>query len=85
MIYPGLIDTGMFKGVIHRFSWVAPQLTSEFVANKIVKVVEQGVGVDLMMPMYVNWIPLIKILPFRVLDWLKDITGGNTDMMRFKQ
>lgn len=82
-VCPNYIGTGMFDGVQTRFSWLLPILDEQKVAAKILKSVEKGKA-QLVMPRFVNVIPITRILPVRAFDAVSDFFGVNRTMDHFR-
>lgn len=80
---PYYIDTGMFHGVKSRFPWLLPILNEDDVAARIVSAVQHNRR-RLMMPPLVYLVPLMRILPVGVFDWLATFLGVNASMDEFK-
>lgn len=82
IICPYFINTGMFKGVKTRFSWLLPILDEKVVAKKIVKAIENNRS-RLIMPgiVYSSWI--MRYLPVSVFDWISDFLGVSSAMEKF--
>jgi len=82
IICPYFINTGMFKGVKTRFSWLLPILNEKVVAKKIVKAIETN-KTRLIMPgiVYASWI--LRYLPVSVFDWISDFLGISSAMDKF--
>ena len=82
-VCPHYIGTGMFDGVRTKFPRLLPILEEAKVAAKILKSVEQGKG-QLVMPRFVNVIPVTRILPLRAFDVVTDFFGVNKTMDNFR-
>ncbi len=82
IICPYFINTGMFKGVKTRFSWLLPILEEKVVAKKIVKAIESN-RTRLIMPgiVYASWV--MRYLPVSVFDWIADFLGVSSAMEKF--
>ena len=82
IICPYFINTGMFKGVKTRFSWLLPILEEKAVAKKIVKAIESN-RTRLIMPgiVYASWV--MRYLPVSVFDWIADFLGVSSAMEKF--
>ncbi len=73
----------MFQGVKTRFPMLLPILTSEYVAERIVRAVRRNKP-RLVMPWLVHLLPLIRIFPPTVLDTLGGWLGINVAMESFQ-
>jgi all-trans-retinol dehydrogenase (NAD+) len=82
-VCPHYIGTGMFDGVQTKFPWLLPILEEAKVAAKILKSVEKGKA-QLVMPKFVNVIPVTRILPIRAFDKVTDFFGVNRTMDHFR-
>ncbi len=82
VICPYFIDTGMFKGVKSRFSFLLPILKPEKVARKTVKAIRKQKK-RLWMPGMVYTVPLLRIFPVALFDWVADVFGINNAMDGF--
>ncbi len=83
VVCPYFVDTGMFQGVKTRFPMLLPILTSEYVAERIVRAVRRNKP-RLVMPWLVHLVPLIRIFPPTVLDTLGGWLGINVAMESFQ-
>jgi len=83
VVCPFYIDTGMFHGVKSRFSWLLPVLKEEEVAERIVSAIKRDKR-RLMMPAIVYTVPLMRLLPVGVFDWLAAFLGVSASMDEFK-
>lgn len=82
-VCPHYIGTGMFDGVQTKFPWLLPILEEQKVAAKILASVEKGKA-QLVMPKFVNVIPVTRILPIRAFDRVTDFFGVNRTMDHFR-
>ncbi|MDF1666096.1 MAG: SDR family oxidoreductase, partial [Planctomycetota bacterium] len=83
VVCPYYIDTGMFEGVKTRFSWLLPILKPSYVISKIITAIESNQA-ELIMPRFVKVLPLARMLPTEVFDFLSDLIGVNACMDTFK-
>jgi len=83
VVCPFYIDTGMFKGVKSRFPILLPILKEDYVAERIVGAIRADKR-RLMIPPLVYTIPLMRLLPVGVFDWLATFLGVNASMDKFK-
>ncbi len=83
VVCPYFINTGMFKGVKSRFSWILPILEEKEVASKIVKAIKSN-RTRLIMPglVYTSW--MMRYLPVSVFDWVAAILGVSSAMDQFE-
>jgi all-trans-retinol dehydrogenase (NAD+) len=66
-----------------KFPRLLPILEEDKVAAKILKSVEKGKA-QLVMPKFVNVIPVTRILPVRIFDRVADFFGVNRTMDNFR-
>jgi len=83
VVCPYYIDTGMFRGVKSRFPWLMPILDENEVAARIVRCIERDER-RLFMPPAVHLLPLLRMLPVGVFDWIATFLGVNASMDEFK-
>ncbi|KAG0351598.1 hypothetical protein BC939DRAFT_480443 [Gamsiella multidivaricata] len=80
----GRIATGMFQGVQERLPFFTPILEPLEVVRKIVASIEQRRGRNqIMLPFYVNFVPLVSILPGWFQDLARTISGADRAMETF--
>ncbi|MFN3605303.1 MAG: SDR family oxidoreductase [Leptonema sp. (in: bacteria)] len=82
-VCPFYINTGMFEGVKTRFPWLLPILDPEKVAKKILQSIEKDKR-RLYMPWIIYLIPLGRLFPIRIFDWMMNFLGVNHTMDDFK-
>lgn len=82
VVCPYYIDTGMFRGVRSRFSWLLPLLKPEYVARRILGAVEAN-RARLVMPRFLLLLPLVRLLPPGPFDALIRFLGVNRSMDEF--
>lgn len=82
VVCPYFINTGMFKGVKTRFSFLLPILEEDYAAARIVHSIEKNKR-RLIMPwlVYTTW-PL-RLLPVSLFDFVANILGINATMDEF--
>jgi all-trans-retinol dehydrogenase (NAD+) len=83
VVCPYFIDTGMFKGVKTRFSFLLPILKPEYVAAKIIKAIKKNKK-RLCMPRMVYLVPLLRVFPVSFLDAVANLLGVNSAMDPFE-
>ena len=83
VVCPYFVDTGMFQGVRTRFPLLLPILTSEYVAQRIVRAIRRNKP-RLVMPWLVHLIPLMRIFPPILLDTVGGWLGINVAMDSFQ-
>jgi all-trans-retinol dehydrogenase (NAD+) len=83
VVCPYYIDTGMFRGVKSRFPWLLPILDENDVAERIVAAVQKNER-RLLMPPAVHLLPLLRMLPVGVFDWIATFLGVNASMDAFQ-
>ncbi len=82
VVCPFYIDTGMFKGVKTRFSWLLPILQPAYVAKRVLGAIE-GNRSRLILPRFLLATPLVRILPPALFDLLMGALGVNRTMDEF--
>lgn len=82
VVCPFFIDTGMFHGVKTRFSLILPILKEDRVAEAIVRAIRRN-RARLMMPPIVYTVPLLRVLPAPLFDWVATFLGINASMDHF--
>ncbi len=82
VICPFYITTGMFTGVKTRFPFLLPILDESYAAERMVRAIERR-RPRLIMPWLVHAIPLLRVLPVAVFDWVADFFGVNVSMAHF--
>lgn len=83
VVCPYYIDTGMFRGVKSRFPWLLPILDENEVAGRIVTCIQRDQR-RLLMPRAVHLLPLLRMLPVGLFDWIATFLGVNASMDEFK-
>ncbi|KAF9434837.1 hypothetical protein BGZ76_007347 [Entomortierella beljakovae] len=84
LVCPGRIETGMFEGVKERLPFFTPTLDPLDVVREITASIEQRRGRNqIMMPLYVNFAPLVSIMPGWFQDLARTISGADTAMKTF--
>lgn len=82
VVCPFYINTGMFRGVRSRFPWLLPILEEEDVAERVVWAIRNGTR-RVVLPWPVQTLPLLRVLPVGVFDWIANFLGVNTSMDEF--
>ena len=83
VVCPFYIDTGMFHGVKSRFPWLLPILSEDHVASRIVSAIQRDQP-RIIMPPFVYLVPIMRVLPIGMFDWLATFFGVNASMDAFK-
>ncbi|KAF9363151.1 hypothetical protein BGX34_004770 [Mortierella sp. NVP85] len=85
LVCPGRIETGMFKGVKERMPFFTPTLDALDVSRMIMESIEYRRGRNqIMTPMYVNFVPLVSILPAWIQDLARVVSGADKAMNEFE-
>lgn len=82
VVCPSYIDTGMFAGATTRFSLLLPILHEQDVADRVVKAIQLNRR-QVLMPPLVRTVPLMRMLPVSVFDWIADFLGVTRSMDEF--
>ncbi|KAG0332566.1 hypothetical protein BG004_001197 [Podila humilis] len=78
------IETGMFKGVKERFPFWTPALEPLEVVREIIESMEQRRGRNqVMLPFFVNFVPLVSVLPIWIGDMATRLCGADKTMNSF--
>jgi all-trans-retinol dehydrogenase (NAD+) len=72
----------MFEGVKTRYQLLLPILDEGFVAQQIVRAVKKDREV-LTMPPLVYFIPLLRLLPVKLMDRISNVLGISSTMDEF--
>ena len=83
IVAPYYMSTGMFDGVTTRFPALLPILRPTYVAAATLNAVESSRSV-LVMPWFVNSLPLLRVLPVKLADAMADFFGINHGMDEFQ-
>ncbi|KAG0296448.1 hypothetical protein BGZ97_004531 [Linnemannia gamsii] len=80
----GKIETGMFQGVKERMPFFTPTLEPLEVVKEIMESMEKRRTYNqIMMPFYVNFVPLVSILPGWLQDLARTVSGADKAMDTF--
>ncbi|GAB4564385.1 MAG: SDR family oxidoreductase [Rhizobacter sp.] len=82
LVCPSFIDTGMFRGVKTRFSWLLPIMVPDDAAERIVRAIEADRR-RLVMPRFVLAALVMRALPPRAFDALMAFFGITHSMDEF--
>ncbi|KAF9575170.1 hypothetical protein EC968_004106 [Mortierella alpina] len=81
----GRIETGMFQGVRERMPFFTPSLEPIEVVRQIIASMEQRRGRNqIMMPLYVHFVPLMSITPAWFQDLARRVSGADRAMDTFE-
>lgn len=83
IVCPFYIKTGLFEGVKTRFPLLLPIMEPEYIAGRIVKALLKG-SKTIVTPPIVKTIPILRIFPVCVLDFVAGILGVNASMDDFR-
>ena len=83
VICPFFINTGMFEGVKTRFPWLLPILDERYAADRMVRAIRRRQP-RLVMPLLVYTVPLLRLMPVAVFDWLANFLGVHISMQDFR-
>ncbi|KAG0374935.1 hypothetical protein BGX24_009739 [Mortierella sp. AD032] len=80
----GKIETGMFQGIKEKMPFFTPTLEPLEVVKEIMESMEQRrTHNQIMLPFYVNFVPLVSILPAWFQDLARTISGADKAMDTF--
>lgn len=82
VICPYYIDTGMFKGVQSRTSWLLPILKPENVAGEVINAIEKN-RQRVLLPSSVYLLYPLRLLPVPLFDWLMNLFGIHATTEQF--
>ncbi len=83
LVCPYFINTGMFKGVKTRFSWMLPILDEDVIARRIVRAVVKNKQ-QLIMPLSIYLLFPLRLLPTSIFDSILSFLGINNTMDQFE-
>lgn len=83
VVCPYYIDTGMFEGVTTRFPFLLPILKESVVADRIIRAIRRNER-RVIVPPFIRVLPVARLLPVPVFDWLIDFFGINAGMEAFR-
>ena len=75
-----MINTGMFEGVSQLF---IPTLDAKFVANQIINSILREDPM-LVLPSYLYFLPLSRLLPINLVDFVANFVGATNSMKSFQ-
>jgi all-trans-retinol dehydrogenase (NAD+) len=82
IVEPFYMDTGMMEGVKSRFPRLLPILKQEEVTDRVVRAVLRDEQ-EIRMPFMVNLVPVSRVLPVDLFDWLAEFFGIHESMEGF--
>lgn len=82
VVCPFYINTGMFRGVRSRWPWLLPILEEDDVAERVVRAIARDQR-RVVLPWAVHLVPLLRVLPIGVFDWIANLLGVNASMKDF--
>lgn len=85
LVCPGQINTSMFDGVKTPSSLLAPVLEPNDVARKIIEMISEGKEGTLFMPLYANFIPFLRGLPYKLTNFARRVSGVDRALENFNQ
>lgn len=84
LICPGQLKTNMFSSIQSPSSLFAPELEPSFVAKKLINALELGRRGEIKIPFYGNFMPVMRAIPWPAVEFLRDISGMDESMKKFK-
>jgi all-trans-retinol dehydrogenase (NAD+) len=82
VVCPYYINTGMFTGVKSRVPWLLPILDEDTVAERVVAAIQRNKR-RLVLPPFVNFVPMARMLPVPLFDAVMNFLGVNASMEEF--
>ncbi|TGZ84180.1 NAD(P)-binding protein [Ascodesmis nigricans] len=76
----GQMRTELFRGVETPNWFLAGEMEPVDVAKEVVRAVEEGVGGEVVLPLYARWVGLYTVLPVRVREWARWLSGIDVAM-----
>ncbi|KAH3675875.1 hypothetical protein WICMUC_002445 [Wickerhamomyces mucosus] len=83
LISPGQLRTSMFSEVRTPSTMLAPVLEPSWLAQKIIDAIEYGTRGELIFPMYGNFLPLFRSLPWPITHFVRLLSGMDQSMRRW--
>lgn len=84
LVTPGQMATPLFDGVQTPNEWLAPVLKPADVASKIVTSMEKGSIETISTPLYTQFIPMFRSLPWRPVEVARRFSGMDRGMDTFR-
>ena len=84
LVTPGQMATPLFDGVQTPNEWLAPVLKPADVATKIVASMEKGSIETISSPLYTNFLPMFRSLPWRPVEVARRFSGMDRGMDTFR-
>ncbi|GMM34244.1 short-chain dehydrogenase/reductase [Saccharomycopsis crataegensis] len=85
LIAPGQLRTSMFEGVQTPSELLAPKLDPSYVANIIFQAVNRGRRGEIKIPLYGNFLPIFRALPWRITEVARYISGIDSTMRNYTE
>ncbi|KAG7193657.1 uncharacterized protein KQ657_000342 [Scheffersomyces spartinae] len=85
LVCPGQLQTGLFKGVKTPSTVFAPELEPKYVASKVRHAVELGRKGELRIPFYGNFLPILRAVPWPIVEIARCISGIDKSMQNFER
>ncbi|KAJ3295689.1 hypothetical protein HK104_002407 [Borealophlyctis nickersoniae] len=74
-----MIMTGMFAKISYSFPFFTPPLQSADVADAIAEALDGNRNQDIYLPFFANFMPIVRMLPWYINDWLRQVTRVDED------
>lgn len=84
LICPGQLKTNMFSSIQSPSSLFAPELEPSFVAKKLFNALELGRRGEIKLPFYGNFMPIMRAIPWPIVEFLRDVSGMDGAMKKFR-
>ena len=72
-IHIGQLDTPLFKSLNHSHPFFTPRLSATEVAEAIGKVLHSGKSEDIYLPLYANFMWILRGLDTGAADWVREV------------
>lgn len=84
LVCPGQLKTRLFGGVRTPWRLLAPELEPSYVAQKVLSATELGRRGEIKVPLYGHLLPVMRAVPWPVMETLRYYLGVDESMRTFK-
>lgn len=82
-VYPGRIPTAMFSSMRPSTTpFLTPNVTPQALATEIRRVLNENRGENIHLPWYSNLMPLQRLMPWQLADWIARVNGSMSDFFK---